>query len=133
VPTSRTRQVSATPPARSSLYIDHRSWSVPPGSLEGLAGRAVRADNALVVAVVAHNGFWVASSSAAARVYVQLVGPLRPLHVRLGERVSFVGTFALNGPSFPQRVGVRESGGEAELVAQGAHITVETTALNPGP
>ena len=84
-----------------------------------------------VVAVVAHNGFWVASSSPAARVYVQLVGPLRPLHVHMDERVSFVGTVALNGPSFAERVGVSESGGKAELVAQGAHIAVPTTALSP--
>ena len=101
VPSTHARPVSVTPPARSPLYIDHRSWSVPPGSLESLVGQVVRADNALVVAVVAHNGFWVASSSPAARVYVQLVGPLRPLHVHMDERVSFVGTVALNGPASP--------------------------------
>ena len=110
MPSTHARPVGVTPPARSPLYIAHRSWSVPPGSLENLVGQVVRADNAVVVAVVAHNGFWVASSSPAARVYVQLVGPLRPLHVHMGSASLSLAPSPSMGQASPERVGVSDRG-----------------------
>ena len=96
-------------------------------SLRPLIGRAAAATGATVVAAVTRNGFWIGSSRA--RIWVELVGPLRPLRIRPGDRVRFTGTLVGNPASYPARAGV--SGSDAALLArQGAHLTVSTTRIS---
>lgn len=96
-------------------------------SLRSLIGRPATASGATVVAAVTRNGFWIGSSQA--RIWVQLVGPLRPLHIQSGDRVRFTGTMVGNPPSYPARAGV--PGGDAALLArQGAHLAVSTTRIS---
>jgi hypothetical protein len=56
-------------------------------SLRPLIGKTATATGVTVVGAVTKNGFWIGSSRA--RIWVQLVGPLRPLQVRAGDRVHF--------------------------------------------
>jgi RNA polymerase sigma factor (sigma-70 family) len=96
-------------------------------SLRPLAGRTATASGATVVAAVTRNGFWIGSSRA--RIWVQLAGPLRPLHLRAGNRVHFTGTLIGNPPSYPAQAGLR--GSDAALLArQGAHLAVSTTRIS---
>jgi RNA polymerase sigma factor (sigma-70 family) len=96
-------------------------------SLRPLAGRSVNASDVTVVATVTRNGFWIGSSDA--RVWVQLIGPLRALHIRAGDRVWFTCTLVANSPSFPALAGV--TGSDAVLLArQGAHLAVSTTRIS---
>lgn len=98
-------------------------------SIRSLAGRTATASGATVVAAVTRNGFWVGSSRG--RVWVQLVGPLRPLRIRAGDRVWFTGTVVGNAPSFPALAGV--TGSNAALLArQGAHLAVSTPEISVG-
>jgi DNA-directed RNA polymerase specialized sigma24 family protein len=53
-------------------------------SLRPLIGRTATATGTTVVAAVTRNGFWIGSSRA--RIWVELVGPLRPLRIRPGDR-----------------------------------------------
>jgi RNA polymerase sigma factor (sigma-70 family) len=95
-------------------------------SLRPLAGRTATATGATVVSAVTRNGFWVGSSRA--RIWVQLVGPLRPLQIRAGDRVHFTGTLIGDPSSYPARAGVH--GSDAALLArQGAHLAVNTTRI----
>lgn len=96
-------------------------------SVRSLIGRRVSATGATVQSVVAHNGFWVGTPSA--RLWVELVGPLEPLHIRSGERVRFTGVVASQPPSFPRQAGVDGAEGAGLLAAQGAHIDVSTTKI----
>jgi hypothetical protein len=96
-------------------------------SLRSLVGRSARASGATVVAAVTANGFWIGSSQA--RVWVQLVGPLRPLRVRAGDRVRFTGIMVGNSSSFPAQTGARGSDA-ALLERQGAHLAVSTTNIS---
>jgi RNA polymerase sigma factor (sigma-70 family) len=96
-------------------------------SLRPLIGRTATATGGTVVAAVTRNGFWIGSSRA--RIWVQLVGPLRPLQIRAGDRVHFTGTLIGNAPSYPARAGLR--GRDATLLArQGAHLAVSTTRIS---
>ena len=96
-------------------------------SLRSLIGRTANASGATVVAAVTRNGFGIGSSRA--RVWVQLVGPLRPLRIRAGDRVRFTGIMVGTSPSYPALAGV--NGGDAALLArQGAHLAVSTTKIS---
>jgi hypothetical protein len=96
-------------------------------SLRPLIGRTATATGVTVVAAVTRNGFWIGSSRA--RIWVQLAGPLRPLQIRVGDRVRFPGILTGNPPSWPAQAGVR--GSDAALLArQGAHLVVSTTRIS---
>jgi hypothetical protein len=94
-------------------------------SIRSLIGEHANASGAVVVTAVTRNGFWI--GSARARIWVELVGPLRPLRVRPGDRVRFAGTVVGNSRSFPGQA----SRPDAELLArQGAHLAVSTTSIS---
>ena len=58
----------------------------------------------------------------------QLVGPLRPLQIRAGDRGHFTGTLIGDPSSYPARAGVH--GSDAVLLARrGAHLAVNTTRI----
>jgi RNA polymerase sigma factor (sigma-70 family) len=98
-------------------------------SLTSLIGRPANASGATVVAAVTRNGFWIGSSSG--RVWVELVGPLRPLRIQAGDRVWFTGVLVGNSPSYPAQAGA--TGGDAALLArQGAHLAVNTGKISVG-
>ena len=118
-----------TPP--SPLTVDGRALPGGGVSFAYLVGQQAVARRALVVAVVAHNGFWI-SSGGANRVWVELVGPLRPLRVMVGEHVSFVAVVVSQPPGYAAAAGVDETEGAATLTAEGAHIAVPTTAIVVG-
>jgi RNA polymerase sigma factor (sigma-70 family) len=137
--------------ARPAPVIHHRpsspaSTAAPAPAIAGLtaagqpvtAGHSIRAaigshadaTDAVVQSAVTRNGFWIGTRTL--RVWVQLVGPLKPLHVRPGDRLRFTGTVARNGSSYPARAGL--SGPDATLLnRQGAHIDVETTDIRVEP
>jgi hypothetical protein len=96
-------------------------------SVRSLIGKRVSASGVTVQSVVAHNGFWVGTPSA--RLWVELVGPLEPLHIQPGERVRFTGVVTGQQPSFSRQAGVSGTEGAALLAAQGAHIDVSTTKI----
>jgi RNA polymerase sigma factor (sigma-70 family) len=96
-------------------------------SLRSMIGETARASGATVQSVVAHNGFWV--GTARARLWVELVGPLKPLRVRPQDHVRFTGTVAGHQPSFAARAGVTSRPDARLLTAQGAHIEVRTTRI----
>jgi hypothetical protein len=100
-------------------------------SLRSMIGEVADASDISVVAAVTHNGFWI--GTAQARIWVQLVGPLRPLHIHAGDRVRFDGTVAGNSPAYPASVGVTGSGDAELLSRQGAHLTVNTTKISVQP
>lgn len=124
-----------SPPAPASVkVISHLTIAGRPvpqaaarHSIRSMIGQPARASGATVQSVVAHNGFWVGTASA--RLWVQLVGPLQPLHVEPGERVRFTGTVVGNKPSYPGRAGVGRHQGAGLLAAQGAHLNVKTTKI----
>jgi RNA polymerase sigma factor (sigma-70 family) len=94
-----------------------------------IGGHAIAA-GVTVQSVVTHNGFWI--GSRALRVWVQLVGPLKPMHIVAGDRLRFTGTVAANGSSYPDRAGVH--GQDAVLLnREDAHIEVETTNIQVEP
>ncbi len=96
-------------------------------SLRSLIGRTVSASGAAVVDAVTRNGFWIGSRRA--RVWVELVGPLRALRVEAGDRVWFTGAVVGNAPSYPALAGA--TGGDAALLArQGAYLAVSTTKIS---
>jgi hypothetical protein len=98
-------------------------------SLRSLVGRTANASGATVVDAVTRNGFWIGSSRG--RIWVELVGPLRPLSVRAGDRVWFSGSLVGNSASDPALAGL--TGGDAALLArQGAHLAVSTTRILVG-
>jgi RNA polymerase sigma factor (sigma-70 family) len=106
-------------------------WAAARGSLRSMIGEHAVATGVNAQAAVTHNGFWV--GSAAARIWVQLVGPLRPLHIRAGDQLRFAGTVVGNGPSYPAKIGVTSPGDTALLARQGAHLTVSTTSIRVMP
>jgi RNA polymerase sigma factor (sigma-70 family) len=136
--------VRAHPPATPVSTL--RPSPSPPSTIARLsiggqvvtAGRQVRtmvgshadAAGVTVQSVVTHNGFWI--GSPALRMWVQLEGPLRPLHIAAGDQLRFTGTVAANGSAYPARAGV--TGPTAALLErQGAHIDVETTDIQVEP
>jgi RNA polymerase sigma factor (sigma-70 family) len=95
-------------------------------SLRSLIGGTANASGATVVDAVTRNGFWIGSSSG--RVWVELVGPLRSLRIRAGQRVWFTGTLVGNSSATALAGG---TGGDAALLArQGAHLAVSTTRIS---
>jgi RNA polymerase sigma factor (sigma-70 family) len=125
------------PPAASPAVISHLSVDGQPvrdsqvqRSIRSMIGDAADASGVDVVLAVTRNGFWV--GAAQARIWVELVGPLRPLIIRAGDRVWFAGTVVANTASFPAQAG-RTKGGDAALLArQGGHIAVSTTGISVG-
>lgn len=98
-------------------------------SLRSLIGRTAHASGATVETAVTRNGFWIGSSRG--RVWVELVGPLRPLRIRAGDQVWFTGILVGDSPSYPTLAGV--TGGDAALLArQGAHLAVSTSKISVG-
>jgi RNA polymerase sigma factor (sigma-70 family) len=100
-------------------------------SLRSLIGETADASGISVVAAVTRNGFWI--GTAQARIWVQLVGPLRAFQVRAGDRVTFTGRVTANSRAYPASVGLT-SRGDAELLSrQGAHLAVNTTRISVQP
>jgi RNA polymerase sigma factor (sigma-70 family) len=100
-------------------------------SLRSMIGEVADASDITVVAAPTHNGFWI--GTARARIWVQLVGPLRPLHIHAGDRVRFDGTVTGNSPAYPASVGMTGSRDAELLSRQGAHLTVNTTKISVRP
>ncbi len=97
-------------------------------SIRSMIGEPADASGAVVVAAVTRNGFWI--GSARARIWVQLVGPLRPLRIRAGDRVSFSGTVVGNSSSFAVQADLTSRGDLELLARQGAHVAVSTTRIS---
>lgn len=97
-------------------------------------GQRAIARMAVVEQDVTHNGFWLGTNKAD-RVWAQFVGPLRPLHVQAGDRVSFTGTVVAGKPpgsggSFPAGARPNRSGEPRDI-----YLDVDTQgfAVQPGP
>jgi RNA polymerase sigma factor (sigma-70 family) len=121
----------AKPPAAviSRLAIGGRPVPVTEAqrSMNAMIGQRVDASGVNVVAAVTRNGFWIGTPRA--RIWVQLVGPLKPLRIRPGDHLRFTGTVVANSPSYPAQAGVTSSGGASLLERQGAHLAVSTTSI----
>jgi RNA polymerase sigma factor (sigma-70 family) len=95
-----------------------------------MVGSHADATGVTVQSTVTHNGFWI--GSPALRMWVQLEGPLRPLHIVAGDHLRFTGTVAANGSTYLAAAGL--SGPDAALLKrQGAHLDVETTNIQVEP
>jgi RNA polymerase sigma factor (sigma-70 family) len=101
------------------------------GSLRSLIGDAADASGVSVVATVTRNGFWI--GTAQARIWVQLIGPLRTFQVHAGDRVRFAGQVIANSPDYPASVGLTSRGDAGLLSRQGAHLAVSTTKISVRP
>jgi serine/threonine-protein kinase RsbT len=100
------------------------------GQVRAMVGRHADAAGVTVQSTVTHNGFWI--GSPALRMWVQLEGPLRPLHIVAGDHLRFTGIVAANGSTYPAGAGV--TGPDAALLKrQGAHIDVNTTSIQVEP
>ena len=98
--------------------------------VRAMVGRHADATGVTVQSTVTHNGFWI--GTPALRMWVQLEGPLRPLHIVAGDHLRFTGTVAANGSTYPAGAGV--TGPDATLLKrQGAHIDVDTTNVQVEP
>ncbi len=97
-------------------------------SLRSMIGEAAEASGISVVTAVTRNGFWIGTTQG--RIWVQLVGPLRPLHIHAGDRVWFDGTVTGNPAASPASIGVTDSSDARLLSQQGAHLTVNTTKIS---
>jgi len=90
---------------------------------------AARADEAVVTAVPADEGFWVASGGGR-RAWVQLVGDGESAAaVRVGDRVSFEGRAVPVPAGFAARVGVTPAEGAGELERAGVVVEVPRDRL----
>jgi hypothetical protein len=121
---------AAPPEIIAGLLINGQSvrFADAQRSLRGRIGQRVDASGVIVQEAVTHNGFWVGSSRA--RVWVELVGPLKPLRIMANEHLRFTGTVMGNGPSYPARAGVASHAEVVLLDRQGAHIDVSTTRIS---
>jgi RNA polymerase sigma factor (sigma-70 family) len=123
--------VAASPAAAPAGLISRLSIGGHPAdalsSVGATIGQPAVATGVLVERTVTRNGFWV--GSAAARLWVELVGPLRPLGIVAGDRLQFTGTVVANGSSYAARAGVADPADIALLRSQGAHIAVATTRI----
>ena len=97
-------------------------------SLRTMIGETADGSGVTVVAAVTHNGFWIGTNQA--RIWVQLVGPLRALNFQAGDRIRFTGTVAGNPAGYPASVGVTASSDVRLLARQGAHLAVNTTKIS---
>ena len=123
------KEHSSLPPSDQAirgLTIGGKS-GLAASSIRTMAGRPASARGVLVESVVTHNGFWV--GSARARLWVELVGALRPLHIVTGDRVSFAGVVIRNGHAYAARAHVTRARDAALLARQGAHIAARTTSI----
>jgi RNA polymerase sigma factor (sigma-70 family) len=126
---------TSAPASRPAPVISNLSIGGHPVS-DATAGRSIRsmigeranASGAVVVTAVTRNGFWIGSVQG--RIWVELVGPLRPLRVRTGDRVSFGGTVVGNSRSFPGQLGLTSRSDADLLTRQGAHLAVSTTSIS---
>jgi RNA polymerase sigma factor (sigma-70 family) len=130
-PAASSPRPSAPAPPAAISHLSVAGQAVPDTeaqqSLKSLAGRSVTASGATVVDTVTRNGFWIGTSRA--RVWVELVGPLRTLRVQAGDRVWFTGVVVRDSSSYPAAAGA--AGGNAALLArQGAHLAVSTTRVS---
>ena len=114
---------ATAPPSIARLTIGGLAVTASSSIRAKVGGRA-DATGVIVQSVVTRNGLWVGSRTL--RVWVELVGPLRPLNITAGDRLRFTGTVIANGSSYPDRAGVRGPGA-ALLNRQGTHIDVMTT------
>lgn len=123
---------SASPPAEviSHLSVGGRpvSDAAAGQSLRSLIGETADASGVSVVAAVTRNGFWI--GTAQARIWVQLVGPLRAFQVHAGDRVRFAGRVTANSRADVVSVGLISRGDAALLARQGAHLDVNTTKIS---
>lgn len=133
-PPERHVQISAPAPRPAPVIRDLSIGGRPVSdaaagqSIRSMIGEHANASGAVVVAAMTRNGFWIGSVQG--RVWVELVGPLRPLRVRTGDQVRFGGTVVGNSRSFSGQVGLT-SRSDAELLArQGAHLAVSTTNIS---
>jgi hypothetical protein len=127
------RVTSAPPPVISELSVGgHTVSDAEAGrSLRSLIGEAADASGVSVVAAVTRNGFWI--GTAQGQIWVELVGPLRPLHIHAGDRVRFAGTVVGNPAGFPAGVGVAGHSDARLLSRQGAHLAVNTAKISVEP
>jgi RNA polymerase sigma factor (sigma-70 family) len=133
-PVHHPRTVAAAPasPRRVIPRLDIGGKPVYVGqSIRARIGQHAHASGVLVQDVVTHNGFWVGSSRA--RIWVELVGPLRAFKVRPGDRVQFTGTVIGNGHSYAARIGVTGKTDADQLNSQGAHLDVRTSRIHKRP
>jgi RNA polymerase sigma factor (sigma-70 family) len=100
-------------------------------SIRSMIGDQADAAGVNVDAVVTRNGFWIGTTEG--RIWVELVGPLKPLHIKAGDHVRFTGRVAANPSSYPARAGVTSADGAGLLGSQGAHLAVSTTAIQVYP
>ncbi len=126
----KTTSTTLASPVLAGVTVDH--GPLHPAAIGSLAGDSATASGVKVQAVVTHDGFWVGSSTTD-RVWVELVGPLRPLHVKEGEVVRFRGTVVADQRTYAAAAGVSSADGAALLDDEGAHIQVQTTDLTAVP
>ena len=128
-PVSTTRSAPPAPARIFRLSIGNQAVTAERPIRAALGGHA-DATGVMVESVATRNGFWIGSRSM--RVWVELVGPLRPLHIVAGDHLWFSGVVAGNGSSYSARAGVH--GKDATLLdREGAHIDVRTTSIRVGP
>ncbi len=118
-------------PSPSIARLSIGGQVVPAGrQVHAMVGSRADAAGVTVQSTVTHNGFWI--GSPALRMWVQLEGPLRPLHIVAGDHLRFTGIVAANGSTYPAGAGV--TGPDATLLKrQGAHIDVDTTNVQVEP
>jgi hypothetical protein len=93
-------------------------------TIRAAVGSHADATGVAVQSVVTRNGLWI--GTRALRVWVELVGPLKPLNIAAGDHLRFTGIVIGNGSLYASRAGVR--GQDAALLnREGAHIDVKTT------
>lgn len=123
---------SPAPPAPPPSLIVQRDPPLPLSGDEALApyaGQAVRAQQATVYSAPGDEGFWI-GESAARRIWVdrESGGPLSR-RVAAGQRVSFVGKVAPNGPQLLKEAVVGGPGDVERLQGQGFHVHVDEATL----
>jgi RNA polymerase sigma factor (sigma-70 family) len=128
--TSNTEPTPSVP--TGGLVVDGHSLLGTGPSLVAYIGRSVVANAVVVQSVATHNGFWVGPNPRQ-RVWVELIGPLRPLQLSVGDHVSFVAPLVSQVGTYPVSAGVDPANGAAQLSAQGAHISVLTTDITVTP
>jgi RNA polymerase sigma factor (sigma-70 family) len=121
--------VVTAPPSIARLTIGGLAVTAS-SSIRAAVGDHADATGVIVQSIVTRNGFWIGSPTL--RVWVELVGPLRPLNIAAGDRLRFTGTVTGNGSAYPDRAGVHGPGA-AILNRQGAHIDVKTTEVQAEP
>ena len=125
-----TLRPSPSPPATIARLSIGGQVVTATRQVRAMVGSHADAAGVTVQSTVTHNGFWI--GSPALRMWVQLEGPLRPLHIVAGDHLRFTGTVAANGSTYPAGAGV--TGPDATLLQrQGAHIDVNTTNVQVEP